>query len=112
MSSKQWTITIHHMARARTQLVCKLVYADDVDKMMKIVFSLFHTSTTVLHDSAQVYMSYLVQVPGSLYSNHCDAPVAKRNFNVRHSHGNLNSPPDPHLWPKMSQFLNLTAKKT
>ena len=41
------------------------------------------------------------------YCAHCDAPVAKRNFNVRHAHGNLNSPPNPHLWPRnvsVSQF--------
>ena len=29
------------------------------------------------------------------YCTHCQTAVAKRNFNVRHAHGNLNSPPLP-----------------
>lgn len=29
------------------------------------------------------------------YCTHCETAVAKRNFNMRHAHGNLNSPPDP-----------------
>ena len=29
------------------------------------------------------------------YCTHCETAVAKRNFNIRHAHGKLNSPPDP-----------------
>jgi hypothetical protein len=34
------------------------------------------------------------------YCTHCNAAVAKRNFNRRHAHGNLNSPPVPCLIPR------------
>jgi hypothetical protein len=40
------------------------------------------------------------------YCAHCNAAVAKRNFNRRHAHGNLNSPPVPCLNPKNSPVCN------
>lgn len=42
------------------------------------------------------------------YCAHCNAAVAKRNFNVRHAHGNMNSPPPKDIAPPMAVVSTTT----
>ena len=44
------------------------------------------------------------------YCIHCNAAVAKRNFNRRHAHGNLNSPPVPYLSPRNSPVCDTSVQ--